>query len=136
MLDRHSCAWAGLIVRLNGFVLLRDDWDGRGSDAPALSVVYTAIALGRLLRDEAIVAPCRVSAGAFGSVHFEWYGFGCSLAITVLRADEVEVVSYSNLGCFTSEIFRWGTRPVEEVLAIVRPLTGHLGLNRSGVFAV
>ena len=136
MINPRLDAWDGLIIQLNHFVMLRDDWDGRGSDAPPLSVVYSAVSLAHLFREESIVAACRVSAGAFGMVHFEWFRFGCNLAITVLKADKVEVVSYSNLGRYTSEVFQWTAQPIEGVLAIVRPLTGCIGLGRAEIFAV
>ena len=133
---RYYNTWNRLIVQLNHFLKLKDDWDGRGADAPALSVVYASVSLAHLFRDEDMVAACRVSAGECGMVHFEWYRFGCNLAITVRKPDEVEVVSYSNLGRYTSEVFRWGSRPIEAIMGIVKPLTGRPGLDGVEIFAV
>lgn len=64
--------WPERIDELLAIRQLEDDWDGQGTPAPATQVVDSALILALLLRREGIAAPCAVTQGLSGGVHFDW----------------------------------------------------------------
>jgi len=83
--DASEDAWDQLIDELLRIRLLKDDWDGEGSEAPHPALVHGAIKLAQALKAGRNTPANRVSVSVNGTVYFEWY--------TPLGYQEIEVTS-------------------------------------------
>jgi hypothetical protein len=77
--------WNELIDELLRILMLDDNWDGEGSEAPDRALVSGAIKLAQNLKASKYTPADRVIASVNGTVYFEWH--------TPHGYQEIEVIS-------------------------------------------
>lgn len=83
--------WRQLSDKLISIHSLRDDWDGEGSIAPALSTVDRATRLAGVLEALSFPPASRVTASVNGTVVFEWHTADGYLEIEVASRNDAEL---------------------------------------------
>lgn len=86
----NRSAWRKAIEELLAMRSLRDDWDGEGAVAPAPGTVEGAITFAQARAAERSTPPDCVTAGANGTIYFEWNSPSGFLEVEVRSAADVE----------------------------------------------
>jgi hypothetical protein len=106
--DDLGRAWMELIDALLRSLMLEDDWDGEGTEAPHPSLVVAAIKLAQNLAAGGFPPAERVIASVNGTIYFEWY--------TPLGYEEIEVLSPLDAE------YRWVPKGSNETTVVGLPL--------------
>lgn len=77
--------WTPLIDELLRIRILKDDWDGEGTEAPSPGLVHGAIRLAQQLEAAGYPPADRAIASVNGTIYFEWH--------TPLGYQEIEILS-------------------------------------------
>jgi hypothetical protein len=106
--DDLGRAWMQLIDELLRIRMLKDDWDGEGTEAPHPSLVVAAIKLAQNLAARGFPPADRVIASVNGTIYFEWH--------TALGYEEIEVISPLDAE------YRWVPKGSNETTIVGLPL--------------
>jgi hypothetical protein len=83
--DDSTHNWSEMRDELLCILMLKDNWDGEGTEAPHPSVVFGAIKLAQNLEAQGWPPAERIIASVNGTIYFEWH--------TPFGYQEIEVTS-------------------------------------------
>jgi hypothetical protein len=83
----RAAKWDQLIERLNTMMLLEDDWDGMGAEAPSREIILSAINLVEVFRSRGYPPPARVAPTPSATVGLEWQEPTVYLEVEVITPD-------------------------------------------------
>jgi hypothetical protein len=94
-------AWIRVHEAIRKLRLLRTDWDGEGSDAPAPELVDTAIFLVDRFERTGVSLPTTAVASRAGTILFGWRDNSAYQEIEVIARDRIEWMVIDHTGAST-----------------------------------